>query len=112
MLALLLIALLTGSAPPALPPCRVQAFWQPAPGLSASFDAPPWRIITVTADQDCSPARIALANYGGDPERLGQVLTLPAGQRLRIGPVPFYRRLVWLATSDLPYDVPLPRGAP
>ena len=113
MLKSLVLALLFGAASAVSPPlCRVVATSRPAPGLSVEFIGLPFRLITVTAGPSCLPARVALSNYGG--RSIGVPYSLSAGQSVTFGPVPLYRRLVWLAASGTPYNVqirPL-QGAP
>ena len=115
MLKFLALALLIGAAPapaPPLPLCRVTATSRPAPGLSVEFIGLPFRLITVTAGASCLPARVALSNYNG--RSIDAPYSLAAEQSVTFGPVPLYRRLVWLAASGTPYNVQIRslRGAP
>lgn len=91
-------------------PCHVTVTSRPAPGLSVEFIGLPFRILTLRAELGCSPARVALSNYGG--KYYGQAFELQAGQSKRIGPVPLYRRVLWFAASGVPYEINITRGAP
>ena len=115
MLRFLALALLLGAASAVtasrLPsPCHVTVTSRPAPGLSVEFIGLPFRILTLRAESNCSPARVALSNYGG--RYYGQAFELQAGQSKRIGPVPLYRRVLWFAASGVPYEINITRGAP
>ena len=111
--ALLIGAVSSAALPtsvPSPPLCRVTATAQPAPGLDHPYFGLPFRILVVSAGTDCSPANVALSNYGGKQQ--GRQFVIQPGQTVRLGPVPVYRRLSWLAASGIPYDVPILRGAP
>ena len=107
MLLALAVVLLLAPPPAALPLCRVTVTSRPAPGLSVEFIGVPFRILTVRTERDCSFARVALSNYGG--RYYGKPFELQAGQVVRLGPVPLYRKILWFAESGVSYEIKIMR---
>ena len=114
MFRFLALALLLGSAAstPSPPLCHVTASGRPVPGLDSLLTGIGFRYLTVTAEQGCLPAHIALSNYGG--RFTGEAMLLYPGQTKTFGPLPLYRKLLWFAASGASYDVHIHslQGAP
>ena len=85
--ALPILAVAAAQFPLSLPPpCHVTAISHPVPGLSVAFVGVPFRFIVVTAQPNCSPARIVLGSYGGRGGAQGEPLVINPGETLKIGP--------------------------
>ncbi|TSA80784.1 hypothetical protein FNU79_16200 [Deinococcus detaillensis] len=107
--ALVGLGVLSARPEPPLPLCRVEAVWQPAPWANAPGGLP-FGYIVVTTVPDCAGhAFVRLSNYGG--RYPGEPLEVLPRVAQKLGPVPVYRQLEWLAGSGKPYRVAV-RGSP